>query len=68
MVGELDTSVPHESTYRLVDALVRAGKDFDFLLIPGGGCGEYGQRRLRDFFVKHLSGQEPPDRNAAGGR
>jgi dipeptidyl aminopeptidase/acylaminoacyl peptidase len=67
VVGEMDTNVPPESTYRFVDALVRAGKDFDFLLIPNGGHGaggEYGQRRLRDFFVRHLQGVEPPDRNA----
>jgi dipeptidyl aminopeptidase/acylaminoacyl peptidase len=66
IVGELDNNVPPESTHRFVDALVKAKKDFDFLLVPGGGHGaggEYGQRRLRDFFVRHLRGQEPPDRN-----
>lgn len=69
VLGEMDTNVPPESTYRLVDALVRAKKDFDFLLVPNGGHGaggEYGQRRLRDFFVRHLQGIEPPDRNAGG--
>ncbi len=67
VVGELDTNVPPESTYRLCDALIRAGKDFDFVLVPGAGHGmggSYGQRRLEDFFVRHLSKQEPPDRNA----
>jgi dipeptidyl aminopeptidase/acylaminoacyl peptidase len=67
VVGEMDNNVPPESTYRFVDALIKAKKDFDFLLVPGGGHGaggEYGQRRLRDFFVRHLLGQEPPDRNA----
>lgn len=61
VVGELDTNVPPESTYRLVDALIKAGKDFDFLLIPGGGHGAggaYGQRRLEDFFVRHLQGDD----------
>lgn len=69
VVGELDDNVPPESTYRFVDALIRAGKDFDFLLVPGGGHGAggaYGQRRLQDFFVRHLLGQEPPDRNVTG--
>lgn len=66
IVGEVDDNVPPESTYRLVDALIRAGKDFDFLPVPGGGHGAggaYGQRRLQDFFVRHLLGREPPNRN-----
>jgi dipeptidyl aminopeptidase/acylaminoacyl peptidase len=68
IVGELDTNVPPESTLRLVDALVKAGKDFDLLVVPGMGHsngGAYGNRRLQDFFVRHLHGIEPPDRNAA---
>ena len=66
IVGEMDTNVPPESTMRLVDALVKAGKDFDLLVIPGGGHGmggSYGQRRMQDFFVRHLLGADPPDRN-----
>jgi dipeptidyl aminopeptidase/acylaminoacyl peptidase len=66
IVGELDTNVPPESTMRFVDALIQAGKDFDLLVIPGGGHGmggSYGQRRMQDFFVRHLLGAEPPDRN-----
>ncbi len=67
IVGEMDTNVPPESTYRLCDALIKAGKDFDFVMVPGAGHGmggAYGQRRLQDFFVRHLQGKEPPDRNA----
>ncbi len=67
IVGELDTNVPPESTMRVVDALVKAGKDFDLLVVPGMGHsngGAYGNRRLQDFFVRHLQGVEPPDRNA----
>ena len=69
----MDTNVPTESTYRLCDALIKAGKDFDFVMVPGAGHGmggAYGQRRLQDFFVRHLQGVEPPDRNAPrqGGR
>ncbi|MBN1509687.1 MAG: prolyl oligopeptidase family serine peptidase [Sedimentisphaerales bacterium] len=67
IVGEMDNNVPPESTMRFVDALVKAGKDFDLLVIPGGGHGmggAYGQRRMEDFFVRHLLGKEPPDRNA----
>jgi dipeptidyl aminopeptidase/acylaminoacyl peptidase len=68
IVGEMDTNVPPESTLRVVDALVKANKDFDVLMVPGAGHGMggvYGQRRLQDFFVRHLHGVEPPDRNAA---
>lgn len=57
VVGELDQNVPPESTYRLVDALVKADKDFEFLMIPGMGHsdgGSYGRRRMRDFFVRTL--------------
>lgn len=68
VVGELDNNVPPESTMRYVDALVRAKKDFDLLIVPNGGHGsggEYYQRRMRDFFGRHLQGVEPPNHNAA---
>ncbi len=66
MVGEGDTNVPPESTYRLADALIKAGKTFDFLTIPGANHtdgGPYGRIKRRDFFVKYLLGVDPPDRN-----
>ena len=69
IVGEMDTNVPPESTLRFVDALIKAGKDFDLLVIPGGGHGmggAYGQRRMQDFFVRHLLVKEPSGRNAPG--
>jgi len=68
IVGEMDTNVPPESTMRLADALIKADKDFDLLVMPGQGHGDggrYGDRRRREFFVRHLLGVEPPDRNAA---
>jgi dipeptidyl aminopeptidase/acylaminoacyl peptidase len=71
IVGELDTNVPFESTMRVVDALVRARKTFDLLVVPGMGHssgGAYGEMLRRDFFVRHLHGVEPPDRNAAQAR
>jgi dipeptidyl aminopeptidase/acylaminoacyl peptidase len=67
MVGELDTNVPPESTLRLVDALIKANKDFQFLMLPGfdhTDGGPYGERKRRDFFVHNLLGVEPPDHNA----
>ena len=62
IVGELDTNVPPESTMRVVDALIRADKDFDLLVIPGSNHtsgGRYGSRRRKDFFVRHLLHVEP---------
>jgi len=66
IVGEYDHNVPPESTYRLTDALIKAGKTFDFLMVPGmdhSDGGPYGRLKKRDFFVRHLLGVEPPDRN-----
>jgi hypothetical protein len=49
-----------------VNALIKAGKEFDFLAIPGAGHGDggaYGRKKKRDFFVRYLLGVEPPKRN-----
>jgi hypothetical protein len=67
IVGEMDTNVPTESTFRLADALIKAGKEFELVVVPGEGHGmggAYGQRKMQDFFVRHLQGVEPPDHNA----
>lgn len=66
VLGELDDNVPVESTYRLVNALVRAGKEFDFVVIPGAGHGAASpvtERKLQNFFVKWLQGIEPVNPN-----
>ena len=71
IVGEIDTNVPPESTHRLAAALIKAGKHFDYLFMPNVGHssgGRYGQQRREDFFVRHLQGNEPPDRNATNAR
>lgn len=61
IVGELDRNVDPASTMQVVNALVKADKDFDFLVLPGVGHGAaetaYGKRRRTDFFVRHLSGE-----------
>jgi hypothetical protein len=48
---------------QLVNALIKAGKDFDLIVFPGAGHGPggcpYGRRRRDDFFVRHLLGVEP---------
>ncbi len=62
IVGEVDRNVDPASTMQVVDALVKADKDFELLVLPGQGHtngGAYGQRRLRDFFVRHLWEVEP---------
>ena len=71
IVGEQDENVDPASTYQVADALIRAGKDFDLLTVPGTGHGvgrsqepiDYIQRRKFDFFVRHLLKRETPDWN-----
>jgi dipeptidyl aminopeptidase/acylaminoacyl peptidase len=66
-VGEMDTNVDPASTMQVVDALIRAGKDFELLVVPNGGhgaTGPDGTRRRNDFFVRHLLGVTPPDWNS----
>ncbi len=69
MVGELDQNVDPSSTMQVVNALIKADKDFDLLVMPGAGHGvagtPYGQRRLREFFVRNLLGAEPADNGHA---
>ncbi|TDB67387.1 S9 family peptidase [Arundinibacter roseus] len=63
ILGEMDDNVDPASSLQLVNALVKADKDFDFLMIPNMGHsmgGAYGERKRRDYFVKHLLGVEPP--------
>lgn len=63
VVGELDKNVDPASTLQVANALVKADKDFELLLIPGAGHGAaespYGKRRRADFFVRHLLGKAP---------
>jgi dipeptidyl aminopeptidase/acylaminoacyl peptidase len=69
MVGELDTNVDPASTMQVVNALVKANKNFDLLVFPGedhnagrgGQYADYGERKRFDFFVRHLMGQNPPE-------
>ena len=63
IVGELDHNVDPLSTLQVVDAVIKADKDFDFLIMMGRDHGAaespYGKRRRMDFFVRHLLGVEP---------
>ena len=58
IVGELDRNVDPASTLQVVDALIKADKPFDMLVMPGVGHGAagtpYGQKRMTSFFVEHL--------------
>ncbi len=67
-VGELDDNVDPASTFQVINALIKANKQFDFLLLPGQKHtpgGAYGERKHYDFFVHSLLGVEPPDWNQA---
>ncbi len=75
VMGEMDSNVDPSSTLQVVNALIKANKDFELLDVPGGehgAGGEYGQRRLMDFFVRSLEGETTVNWNAApaasGGR
>jgi dipeptidyl aminopeptidase/acylaminoacyl peptidase len=66
-VGEMDTNVDPSSTLQVANALIAAGKDFDYLVVPNGGhgaTGPDGTRRRNDFFVRWLYGITPPDWNS----
>jgi dipeptidyl aminopeptidase/acylaminoacyl peptidase len=63
--GTMDDNVPPSNTELVVDALIKANKDFDLLMIPNarhgyGSAGNYMMRRRWDYFVRHLLNTEPP--------
>ncbi len=65
MTGTLDYNVPPDNTYLVVDALIKANKDFDLIIIPNGGhaygsASTYVMRRRWDYFVRGLLNAEPP--------
>jgi dipeptidyl aminopeptidase/acylaminoacyl peptidase len=65
MHGTMDDNVPLNETLLMVDALIKANKDFDLILIPNvphgyGAAGPYAMRRRWDYFVRYLQGGEPP--------
>jgi dipeptidyl aminopeptidase/acylaminoacyl peptidase len=72
IVGEQDSNVDPASTMQVADALIRAGKDFELLVVPneehsvGRSTGpiDYVQRRQFDFFVRKLRGEQTPNWNA----
>lgn len=63
--GGMDDNVPPYNSYLVADALIKANKDFDFLLLPNarhgyGADSYYIMRRRWDYFVQHLMLATPP--------
>lgn len=63
--GDMDNNVHHAGTMRLVQALVKANKRFDLLLLPGqahgfGDMTAYFNQRTYEYFVQHLMGAPVP--------
>lgn len=61
--GDIDNNVHPANTIRVVNALIRAGKRFDMLFLPGqrhafGDMDEYFYWRMVDYFSEHLKGQK----------
>lgn len=60
VTGESDQNVNPFHTYRMVDALIKADKNFDLLIMPGqshhytGVYDDYFERRKRDYFSEYL--------------
>lgn len=66
IVGEMDDNVDPSSTIQLADALIKAHKDFELVVLPGVNHtlgGDYGERKRRDFFVRYLYSGDTPDWN-----
>ena len=63
--GTMDDNVPPSNTMLLVDALIKANRDFDLVLMTNqqhgyGTMSAYMMRKRWDYFVKNLMGAEPP--------
>jgi pimeloyl-ACP methyl ester carboxylesterase len=63
--GDMDENVHVSQTLSLADALIRANRDFELLIVPNEGHSilmthGYTQRRIWDFFVRHLLREIPP--------
>jgi dipeptidyl-peptidase 4 len=70
--GGMDDNVAPYNTYLVVDALIKANKDFDLILFPHARHGfgvdnNYMMRRRWDYFVEHLMGAKPPQEYRIGG-
>jgi dipeptidyl-peptidase-4 len=63
LVGEMDTNVDPASTMQVVNALIKADKQFDLLVMPGQGHGvlgtPYGWEKMVRFFMRQLLDLNP---------
>lgn len=71
--GLMDDNVPATNTLLVADALMKANKDFDMIMLPHarhgfGADGMYIMRRRWDYFVTHLQGNIPPREYRMGQR
>jgi dipeptidyl aminopeptidase/acylaminoacyl peptidase len=63
ITGDVDNNVHPGGTIRMAEALIKANKRFDFMLMPGqrhgfGSMNEYAFWLRADYFSKHLLGVE----------
>ena len=63
--GSIDDNVPPYNTHLVAQALIKANKSFDELIIPNvhhgyAAASNYVMRRRWDYFVRYLLGAEPP--------
>ena len=63
--GDVDNNVHPAGTIRMANALIKAGKSFEFVLLPGqrhgyGDMTEYFFWKMGDYFVAHLLGDTTP--------
>ncbi|GHA64375.1 S9 family peptidase [Pontibacter akesuensis] len=61
VTGDVDNNVHPANTIRMADALIKANKRFDFMLMPGqrhgfGDMTEYFFWMMGDYFTRHLLG------------
>ena len=63
MSGMLEWAMPIAMTFRLIEALQKANKRFDMLLLPnvGHGRNNFMIQRSWDYMVEHLLGMTPPE-------
>jgi dipeptidyl aminopeptidase/acylaminoacyl peptidase len=66
VTGDIDNNVHPANTYRLADALIKANKRFDFLIIPGkrhayADAGPYINQRRAEYFCRYLLGKTEED-------
>lgn len=63
--GGIDDNVNPSATFKLADALIKADKQFDMLILPSQRHGyqgdhlKYFRKKRWNYFVKHLRGAEP---------